>query len=283
MNAYLGLFDAPWYRDWTVWLSLCGFAGGLSILLVNLTQKALPNTNPIPGSITALVLLPLVGFLPASYRRVVRKKAQERDDASTAAPVAEGGGEQLPAKDAGIAAPVAEGEGAQLPAQGADTPTELAEKLSQPDAVDAKQPPFVACEPEGTFVFVSYSHSDSDKVYTELLRFAGTGVPIWYDEGIDPGNEWPDEVAAALDAASLLIVLMTPRAATSRNVNNEINFAIRRSKPVIAIHLEETLLPRALELQLGSIEAVFKWRMDDASYERKLRRILKPVLGQDPA
>ena len=45
-----------------------------------------------------------------------------------------------------------------------------------------------------SFAFVSYVHSDAKKVYPEIKRLDSMGYRLWYDEGLDPGNEWQEEI-----------------------------------------------------------------------------------------
>ena len=130
--------------------------------------------------------------------------------------------------------------------------------------------PFDACDPSGTFVFVSYAHEDKALVYPELRRIRSFGIRVWYDEGIEPGSEWPAAIADALKRAAACVVMITPRAVASRNVKNEISAALNWGKPFFAIHLAQTELPPALELQMGDVQAVMSWRMDKGSYARKL-------------
>jgi hypothetical protein len=89
---------------------------------------------------------------------------------------------------------------------------------------------------------------------------------VWYDEGIEPGNEWPEDVAKALDGSALFLVFISPNSIASRNVRNEINFALNRSKPFIAVHLVETKLPAGLALRTGDIQAILRYRMTADSY-----------------
>ncbi len=128
------------------------------------------------------------------------------------------------------------------------------------------------------FIFISYSHKDSSVVYPAIEHLHRLGYRIWYDEGIDPGNEWPDEVANALDRSSFFIVFISPRSVESQNVRNEINFALNNRKPFLAIHLEETALKKGLALRMGDIQAVFKYRMPDERYWRKLQKALPSTL-----
>jgi hypothetical protein len=55
------------------------------------------------------------------------------------------------------------------------------------------------------YIFVSYAHKDSDEVYQIIFEFHKDGFPVWYDEGIDPGNEWPQEIANVILHCSLFI------------------------------------------------------------------------------
>ncbi len=130
------------------------------------------------------------------------------------------------------------------------------------------------------FLFVSYSHADSDLVFAEIEAVHAQGFRIWYDEGIAPGNEWPEEIARALDGSSLFVVFITPRSVASPHVQNEINFALNRRKPFLAVYLEDTVLPVGLELRMGDIQAVKKFRMEPARYVQKLTRVLAGTLGE---
>ena len=118
--------------------------------------------------------------------------------------------------------------------------------------------PFAACDPSGTFVFVSYAHADKAMAYPELLRIRSLGLRVWYDEGIEPGSEWPEAIASALKTAAAFVVLVTPAAANSRNVRNEIGRALSWGKPFFAIRLARTELPLGLELQMGPVQAVVR-------------------------
>lgn len=129
--------------------------------------------------------------------------------------------------------------------------------------------PFPAFRGKGPYLFVSYAHKDSDIVFPEIKRFNEQGYYVWYDEGISPGNEWTDEIADALSGCSLFIAMMTPHAANSQNVQNEINYAIDEKKPFVAIHLAETNLHGGLKLQIGTKQAILKYGMTENEYVYK--------------
>ena len=138
------------------------------------------------------------------------------------------------------------------------------------------QPPFPACAKNQPFLFVSYAHRDSERVYPDIARLHAQGYRVWYDEGIDPGSEWPEDIADALNACSLFILFVSPNAVASRNVRNEIHLAISRDKPLIAIHLQETEMPSGLELQLGGLQAIMRFRESEEQYWHRLEKALLP-------
>ena len=124
------------------------------------------------------------------------------------------------------------------------------------------------------YIFVSYSHKDYSLVYPQINWLHKHGYRIWYDEGIDSGKIWTDEIANALIGCSHFLVLITPNAVASKNVVNEINYALNRDKPFIAIFLEETTLPVGLELRMGNIQAIMAYCMPIEQYQLKLKKTL---------
>ncbi|MEE4300113.1 MAG: alpha/beta fold hydrolase [Pseudomonadales bacterium] len=124
------------------------------------------------------------------------------------------------------------------------------------------------------YVFVCYSHHDSDAVHADLARLRGIGLRIWYDEGISPGSEWSEELAQALEGAELVLFYATERSANSRHCRDEINFAHNHDKSILPIFLEDVSLPKGLELSLSSTQAVLRFRLDEDHYLEKLRSVL---------
>lgn len=55
--------------------------------------------------------------------------------------------------------------------------------------------PFPAYNVDQPYIFVSYAHDDAALVYPEMVRLKNQGFHVWYDEGINPGSSWDDEVA----------------------------------------------------------------------------------------
>ncbi|NMC29914.1 MAG: TIR domain-containing protein [Pelolinea sp.] len=129
--------------------------------------------------------------------------------------------------------------------------------------------PFAAYKGSEPYLFISYSHKDTTEVFSIIGKFHDQEYNVWYDEGIEPGIEWPEEIGKALNDASLFVVFISPDSVESENVRNEINFALKKKKPFMAIYLRETELTYGLQLQIGSKQDIKKYLLDEDSFQRK--------------
>ena len=130
--------------------------------------------------------------------------------------------------------------------------------------------PFEAYAGEEPFVFVSYAHKDGHLVYPAIKALHDSGVRIWFDGGIDPGNEWAEDISKALEKAHIFLVFITPAAVESNNVRDEIGLALSEKKTFVAVHLQETQLPGSLKLRMSRLQAILKYRMTEENYNKKL-------------
>jgi len=130
--------------------------------------------------------------------------------------------------------------------------------------------PFPAYDGDEPYVFVCYSHDDAERVYQEIAWLRDQGVNIWYDEGITPGQEFPERLGNAILGASLVLFYVSPRSVQSRHCRNEVFFSLDRDTSVLAIYLEKTELPAGLALTTGTAQAIMRYELTDADYCRKL-------------
>lgn len=156
--------------------------------------------------------------------------------------------------------------------------TELKEEAILPENSEVFSQPFNAYRGEEPFVFVSYSHNDKKLVYSDIERLHNDGFKIWYDEGIPLSTTWNDEVAKSVKYCSCFLVFLSNQSIKSKNVQNEINFALKYDKKIVPIYLDDAVLPGGLELQLVSIQGIYKYKMTDQQYYDKVRSDLTGIL-----
>ncbi len=138
--------------------------------------------------------------------------------------------------------------------------------------------PFPAYSGDKPYIFVSYAHDDAELVYPEITRLKDEGFNIWYDEGINPGATWRDEVALALTQCSVFLYFMSPKSVASSNCLNEVNFCLSRERKILSVHLTKTVLPIGLELSLSAMQAIIQADHAPATYNAKLSEALESLL-----
>lgn len=117
-----------------------------------------------------------------------------------------------------------------------------------------------AYEGSEPYIFVSYSHKDTDTVIPIIRALQENGFRIWYDAGIEAGSEWPENIADHLYNSGCVICCITQNALESHNCRREINYAIELQKDMLVVYLSETTLTRGMQMQLNSLQAIFRYR-----------------------
>jgi len=140
------------------------------------------------------------------------------------------------------------------------------------------KPPIEAYSGAKPYLFASYSHRNMREVFGIIRKLAESRYRIWYDEGIEPGNEWPEEVGRALTGCQLFVVFMSPAAMESRNVRNEINLATSENKSVMVVFLQPAELSEGMKLQIGTVQFINKHELKDDEFLEKLKSVLNPDL-----
>ena len=132
------------------------------------------------------------------------------------------------------------------------------------------QRPFPAYRGDEPYIFVSYAHADAATVYPLLLDLRDRGVNIWYDEGIEPGSKWREELSSAIENAEKVLFVASKKSIASPNCERELDFALSLNVPVRIVYIENVELPSALSFSLGSHQAIFSSHYDDATFKQKV-------------
>ncbi len=121
------------------------------------------------------------------------------------------------------------------------------------------------------YIFVSYAHKDSDLVFPIIEELDRRGYRVWYDVGVAPGSEWPEDIATHLAGCYLTISCISPRYILSDNCRRELTFALSKRKNFLAVMVEPTEMSLGLEMQLSAQLMLMRYNYaTDAQFFKKL-------------
>lgn len=121
------------------------------------------------------------------------------------------------------------------------------------------------------FIFISYSHKDSEYANRLADSMEAKGLDVWIDERIDYGARWPQAIQENLDKCAAFAVVMTPDSFESEWVQAELTRARRLRKPTFPLLLEGDVW---LALEATLYVDVRGAKLPPASFYTRLREVL---------
>lgn len=129
-----------------------------------------------------------------------------------------------------------------------------------------------------TRCFISYSHSPFDQVAVRFLVdfLEKRGIASWWDERLEAtgGEALNAEIAGAIMAADIVVVLASSQSLASRYCRGEVSFAIEHDKRLIRIDIERVATPPAV-LPLAAARTVAWYGTTQAEAEQRLAGALR--------
>lgn len=93
-------------------------------------------------------------------------------------------------------------------------------------------------------VFCSYAREDAQFALRLASDLRNAGLEVWIDQlDIKPGEHWDSAVEGALKRCPAFLVVLSPRSVVSRNVMDEVHYAIEEGKKILPIMHEQCDLP----------------------------------------
>jgi len=103
------------------------------------------------------------------------------------------------------------------------------------------------------YLFVSYSHRDTEQVYRILDALHDRKFRIWYDDCCENGNDFRDELRRRIEGSSGIILFVSQHSMSSPFCGMEIIVARENGKKLYPIYLEDdTVVPPAFEMLLSN-------------------------------
>ncbi len=138
--------------------------------------------------------------------------------------------------------------------------------------IQTKFEAYTGAEP---YLFVSYSHRDTAKVYPILDALYDKKYRIWYDESCENGNDFRDELRQRIEKCSAVVLFVSDASMTSPFCGMEIIVARENGKRLYPIYLDDaTTVPPAFEILLANTHHSTADNMD---------RLIKSMIRDLPA
>lgn len=115
------------------------------------------------------------------------------------------------------------------------------------------QTKFEAYSGNEPYLFVSYSHRDTARVYPVLDALYDKKYRIWYDESCETGNDFRDELRQRIETCSAVVLFVSKASMTSPYCGMEIIVARENDKRIYPIYLDDaSVVPPAFEILLSN-------------------------------
>lgn len=125
---------------------------------------------------------------------------------------------------------------------------------------------------EENYIFVSYAHRDTERVMQILNRLVDDGYRIWFDEGILPGSEWDDNIAAHAKSCHVFIAFLTDSYINSNNCKDEMSFVRDLNKDRLLVYLDDLELPDGMKMRLNRQQAIY-WKRYENNFEAGIKKL----------
>ena len=113
--------------------------------------------------------------------------------------------------------------------------------------------PFAPYQGAEDYIFVSYAHKDSVRVFEVISALHRRFYRVWYDQGIEIGADWPQVVAEKLQRSALVLIFLSENALRSQNCRREIHYAVSQKKNMLVVLLDDSTLPADIAMQLSVV------------------------------
>jgi TolB-like protein/Tfp pilus assembly protein PilF len=101
-------------------------------------------------------------------------------------------------------------------------------------------------------VFISYASHDSALAQKVCTALEEAGFPCWIaPRNVVPGTMYADGIVHAIDESSILVLILSEHAVASAHVGREIERAVSKRHPVVALRIDAAPLTAAFEYFLN--------------------------------
>jgi len=99
-------------------------------------------------------------------------------------------------------------------------------------------------EAKQSLLFFSYARADAEFALKLAKSLRSAGANLWIDQlDLKGGDQWDSIIEQALTKAESLLVILSPAAVDSKNVMDEVSFALEENKRVVPVVYKPCKIP----------------------------------------
>lgn len=132
-------------------------------------------------------------------------------------------------------------------------------------------------------VFLCHVASDKDKSDLIARHLEGAGVTCWYSSrDIGVGREWAAAITEAILGCSVVLVLVSEKAQTSRHVLRELQLAVSHDKAILPVKIDDFEVSMPLGYLLSVHQAVDAFSPPFSGHLDRIAAAVLGILGESP-
>lgn len=129
-------------------------------------------------------------------------------------------------------------------------------------------------------VFLSYERQDAEKIREIAGILATRGISTWYDTSkLTGGDDWVKRIAAAIEAADVIVLLASQPALDSKWVRRELEFADQCNKPIVPVVFDDVKWPNWFDLQFGRLQRLMFNDLGTTEAAQGILQAIRDVAG----
>lgn len=131
----------------------------------------------------------------------------------------------------------------------------MEEKRTKIEGTDFLRMDLDSYDGDEPYIFISYSHADTEQVYRILKVIDKEKYRFWYDDTMEIGEDFREELRSRIEHCSAFLLFISPASLASKYCGMEIITAYKYDKKIYPVYLDENApIPAPLKMILENLQ-----------------------------